>query len=105
MKTMNQNLKSYAATVLALRTLVTTASAVSMLPYTSWHELIENSPDIVIARCTKPHQSRIVLDHMRKRRTSELCTGCFEPCVQFRNSLTGAATLTEGGHLGRYPVS
>ena len=58
------NLKLHAAIILALFAAITTASATVFMAFTSWDELIGKSTDIVIARCTKPHQDRFVLNHM-----------------------------------------
>jgi hypothetical protein len=40
-------------TLVLLLVLASSASAVFLSPFTSWEELTENSPDIVIARCSK----------------------------------------------------
>ena len=46
---MNMKLRS---TMLVLLFAVSTATAVIILPFTSWDDLTKKSPDIIIARCT-----------------------------------------------------
>jgi hypothetical protein len=50
--------------VLLTRLFAGSAIAVWVLPFTSWEDLTEKSTDIIIARCTKTAEPRIVSDHM-----------------------------------------
>src|SRR5216117_3727606 len=58
---MNMKLRS---TMLVLLFAVSTATAVIILPFTSWDDLTKKSPDIIIARCTATPQPMVVADGM-----------------------------------------
>ncbi len=51
-------------TIIVLLAAVSTAMAVFILQFTSWDDLTKNSPDIIIARCTKPPVVMISNDGM-----------------------------------------
>ena len=56
--------RTLSQTIIALLAVLGTASAVFILPFTSWHDLTEKSPDIVIARCTSTPNPRAIGDGM-----------------------------------------
>ena len=58
---MNPKLK---LTILALLAVCATASAVLIFPFTSWDDLTQHSPDIVIARCTATPNPQMIGDGM-----------------------------------------
>ena len=51
-------------TMIALLAAASTATAVFILPFTSWDDLTKKSPDIVIARCTTTANPMVVADGM-----------------------------------------